>query len=651
MASTTAGNSHIISNMTFGADAAGVDLKVFGDTTGYYLLWDASANKLISLGAIDIGVNDAGHDVIFYGDTSGSLMQWDASDDRLEFVGAGIDIGACTTGIAFVGDMTTGISMPSALTATDAILIAGANADAIHISGANTITALHISGDQAIGILYDVDGSATDGIKFDIDTSMVLTRGIYFTGLGTATTAISIDVDGTTALSVGSVFSGVDMIVLNGTASGYGIEISGTCTTADIILQNGATINNDAAGSLTITEDSITLVAAGASKLIFGGETDWGTGATGTLIDGTGWDWVSQTVGRVNGNLNSTAAAAAYHTLSVTVSQTSSNSCFGTWTELYFSNSVSLAASDNYAAVWAQMEGGTTILAPTTAGDFMAAVYANVKMGATFTTGANSVVNGVRVKGEISTTTISHAGRLAAFECLVGAGNQPWDYGLYVADSTTGIYMPGSFGTNALYIRNTQATTALPTIDSQSTFSAASGYHIGAQFYGTKSADGTGSVYALRGHAANSATQTTQSAAEYIIGVHGRVINSGTCYSSGVIMAGVLGQVLNGGTYTEVSMLNAIWADWQNTATVTAGTKNMIYITNNASQVVDNALYIKAGIGSGCISNFAHFVTCGMNDGMIRYQNVYTTHGGTYRNIRVLIDDVRYWIIVSDTPT
>jgi len=87
------------------------------------------------------------------------------------------------------------------------------------------------------------------------------------------------------------------------------------------------------------------------------------------------------------------------------------------------------------------MEGGTTVSAPTTAGDFMTAIYANVKMGATFTTGASSIVNGVRVKGEISTTTISHAGRLAAFECLTASGDQPWDYGLYVADSTIGVFV------------------------------------------------------------------------------------------------------------------------------------------------------------------------------------------------------------------
>jgi len=86
------------------------------------------------------------------------------------------------------------------------------------------------------------------------------------------------------------------------------------------------------------------------------------------------------------------------------------------------------------------MEGGTSVSAPTTAGDFMAAVYANIVMGATFTTGANSTVNGVRVQNEISTTTISHAGRLSAFECLTKTGSyQPWDHGLYVAGATTGV--------------------------------------------------------------------------------------------------------------------------------------------------------------------------------------------------------------------
>ena len=51
MASTTASTSHMISNLTMGADADGVDLKVFGDTSGAYMLWDASANNLLFTGA------------------------------------------------------------------------------------------------------------------------------------------------------------------------------------------------------------------------------------------------------------------------------------------------------------------------------------------------------------------------------------------------------------------------------------------------------------------------------------------------------------------------------------------------------------------------------------------------------------------------
>ena len=365
----------------------------------------------------------------------------------------GIDIGAATTGINFSGDMTYGINMTDSLSATDAILIAGANADAIHISGANTVAGLHISGDQAIGILYDVDGSATDGLKFDIDTSMVLTRGIYFTGLGTATTAISIDVDGTTALSVGSVFSGVDMIVLNGTASGYGIEISGTCTTADLILQDGGLINDGASptggsgDALEITQDQILLTG----KVEIG--SPWGAAGAGAIaITGDGYDWAFQANAKVTTDISGTAVAGGYHSLAVTVTQTASTSVFGTWTELVFSNSVDYSAADNVAAQWAHLEGGTSVSAPATAGDFMAGIYTDVLMGTTFTTGADSVVNGVRVKGDIATGSISHAGRLAAFECLTGSSKQPWDYGLYVANSTTGIYINPTTCTGGIQI-------------------------------------------------------------------------------------------------------------------------------------------------------------------------------------------------------
>jgi hypothetical protein len=50
MPSTTASTSNTISNMNFGADGNGVDVKMFGDTASAYALWDASADNLVFSG-------------------------------------------------------------------------------------------------------------------------------------------------------------------------------------------------------------------------------------------------------------------------------------------------------------------------------------------------------------------------------------------------------------------------------------------------------------------------------------------------------------------------------------------------------------------------------------------------------------------------
>ena len=49
-ASSTKATSHIISNLHLGADADGVDLKVYGDTTGNFWMYDASENRLVISG-------------------------------------------------------------------------------------------------------------------------------------------------------------------------------------------------------------------------------------------------------------------------------------------------------------------------------------------------------------------------------------------------------------------------------------------------------------------------------------------------------------------------------------------------------------------------------------------------------------------------
>ncbi len=77
----------------FGEDTTGHDVKAFGDTTGKYFMWDASANQFILVGTmaqtgnqqvtgtLTVGVDATGHDVKFFGDTTGKYALWDESAD------------------------------------------------------------------------------------------------------------------------------------------------------------------------------------------------------------------------------------------------------------------------------------------------------------------------------------------------------------------------------------------------------------------------------------------------------------------------------------------------------------------------------------------------------------------------------------------
>jgi len=43
--------------IVLGEDATGLDFKCYGDTTGKYMLWDQSADKLIVVGTADMGTS------------------------------------------------------------------------------------------------------------------------------------------------------------------------------------------------------------------------------------------------------------------------------------------------------------------------------------------------------------------------------------------------------------------------------------------------------------------------------------------------------------------------------------------------------------------------------------------------------------------
>ena len=138
----------------------------------------------------------------------------------------------------------------------------------------------------------------------------------------------------------------------------------------------------------------------------------------------------------------------------------------------------------------------------------------------------------------------------------------------------------------------TTATTAYSALKCWSDYSlgTAGTYHVGAWFISNYTATATwgGSVFALRGSAGVSATETTVNTAGQIIGVHGRILSSGTMYNAGVMYAGVLGQVCIGGTWTAANKVAAGWFDWQLNTQVAAGDTMILYLSNNANSGTAN---------------------------------------------------------------
>ena len=93
---TQVGNVTVDGTLSAGANTAGHDFQVFGESSdGVYMLWDASGDALLLVGAaltvtgtITVGENDTGQDVKFYGATDGSYLYWDETNDLLELNGA-----------------------------------------------------------------------------------------------------------------------------------------------------------------------------------------------------------------------------------------------------------------------------------------------------------------------------------------------------------------------------------------------------------------------------------------------------------------------------------------------------------------------------------------------------------------------------------
>jgi len=202
---------------------------------------------------------------------------------------------------------------------------------------------------------------------------------------------------------------------------------------------------------------------------------------------------------------------------------------------------------------------------------------------------------------------------------------------------------PLRFGTSTAPL--TTATTGLSLLKMYSDYSA-SGYHVPVWVVGRHTGDAAtyGSVYCVRGDAQLEGTQTTQSNAQYIVGVHGRtrVASSSKVYNSACTFAGVMAQLLDGGTWTAANLVYCLWVDNQLTVNPTAGTVAMVGIrqnNNSANAVVDYVFDIQGNR----IPTFINFVSC-VSNGCITKGATHTATVTCDAKIKILIDGDTFYI-------
>lgn len=149
-----------------------------------------------------------------------------------------------------------------------------------------------------------------------------------------------------------------------------------------------------------------------------------------------------------------------------------------------------------------------------------------------------------------------------------------------------------------------------------------------------------GGVRALQGVSRLAATFTATGGS--VIGTYGQACNLGTFNGSGAFLAGMYGLIEDGGTFTSISHIASGWFDTHLTKTVSAGSYELLYLTNNGTTQMNQALFI---YGGNKITSLFKLDTCG---GMV---DIGGTVGGTLKKIAVDIDGTPYYFVVGTTVT
>lgn len=201
-------------------------------------------------------------------------------------------------------------------------------------------------------------------------------------------------------------------------------------------------------------------------------------------------------------------------------------------------------------------------------------------------------------------------------------------------------------------IHNRPVSTDIYALEVKGDFDAASGTYQGAfQCSARAYPSGDTTTAGVRGGYFQSQLHSgdTMTGSASLIGLHCQAHNNGTLNGSGIVIAPLHTYIEDGGTWTAVSHACSIWVDNHLTKTITAGSFDMVYITNNAATVADDVFYI---YGGDKISYFAKFDTVsGMaseTNGSVLADISGTTNAGY---IKVAVDGTDKYLALYDIKT
>lgn len=211
-------------------------------------------------------------------------------------------------------------------------------------------------------------------------------------------------------------------------------------------------------------------------------------------------------------------------------------------------------------------------------------------------------------------------------------GLNPTFYSVTVTGGGIGLYSNNTSSSNmGLKVHNHLTTSGIGSYEGKTETANTSGAFYGLWQDANINATGTASSTAILGVATVASTFTATGTT--LIGTYGQVRADGTVAGSS-FMAGLYGLVEEGGGAITASHVASAWLDSHRNTAVT-GNHELLYMSNNGSATMDQAIYI---YGGNKITSLMELNTCGT-----MVSDTATTSGSS-KKIAITIDGATFYI-------